>query len=102
MKPQTSTPKSKRLARRQAVHKQLLCEDAPYRKRHTAFLITIVCLSCLMLPFYLLFFGIPLFGFTVDVSIIACVAAVIVYLSLRQLQFQNQRIQSHRQSSLEA
>jgi amino acid transporter len=102
MKPQTNTSKRERLAKWQAVHKQLLQDDAQYRKRHTSFLITIVCLSCIMLPFFLPFFGIRLFGFAVNVSIISCVAATIVFLALRQLQFQNQRIQSFLQSSHDA
>ena len=102
MKTQTSTSKSERLAKWQAVHKQLLQDDAPYRKRHTSFLIAIVCLSCIMLPFYLPFFGIRLFGAVTDVSIIACLAAMIVYLAVRQFQFQNQRIQSYSQLSHDA
>ncbi len=98
MKIQTITSKRERLAKWQAIHKQLLGTDAQYRKRHTSFLITIVCLSCVIVPFYLPFFGIRLFGFAVDVSIISCVAATIVFLALRQFQFQNQRIQSCLQS----
>jgi hypothetical protein len=102
MKPQTSTLKSERLAKWQAVHKQLLQDDAQYRKRHTSFLIAIACLSCVMLPFYLPFFGVHLFSFKIDVSIISCVAATIVFLAVRQLLFQNQRIQSYLQSSHDA
>jgi len=102
MKTQTITSKRERFAEWQTIHKQLLGTDAQYRKRHTSFLITVVCLSCIMLTFYLPFFGIRLFGFAVDVSIIACVTAMIVYLALRQLQFQNQRIQSFLQSSHDA
>ena len=102
MKTQTTTSKRERLAKWQAVHKQLLQDDAQYRKRHTSFLITIVCLSCIMLPFYMPFFGIRLFGFTVDMSIISCVAAMIVYVALRQFQFQSQRIQSYLQLSHDA
>jgi hypothetical protein len=107
MSPQTSTPtpnpagctKHKRLAVWQATHKQLLQDDAQYRKRHTSFLVTVACLSCVMLPFYLSFFGVRLFGFKMDVSLIACAAATIVILSVRQFLFQNERIQSHLQSS---
>jgi hypothetical protein len=99
MKPPISAHKSgERLAKWLAVHKQLLQTDAPYRKRQTSFLIAIICLSCLMLPFYLPFFGIRLFGFVADVLIISCLAAVIVYLAMRQLLFQNQRIQGHLES----
>lgn len=105
MKPQTNQPsptgraRYKRLVVWQAAHKQLLHDDAQYQKRHTFFVITLVCLSCIMLPFYLPFFGIRLFGFGVDVSIISCVAAMIVCLAVRQFQLQNHRIQSYLQSS---
>jgi uncharacterized membrane protein YedE/YeeE len=55
-----------------------------------------------MLPFYLSFFGVHLFGFKIDVSIICCLAAVIVTLSVRQFLFKNERIQNHLQSSHDA
>jgi hypothetical protein len=107
MNPQTNVPtpsregytKHKRLALWQAAHKQLLRDDAQYRKRHASFLITIACLSCVMLPFYLTLFGVHLFGFKIDVAIIGCVAVVIVILSVRQFVFQNERIRIHLQSS---
>jgi hypothetical protein len=99
METQTITSKRKRLAEWQAIHKQLLRTDAQYRKRHTSFLFTVVCLSCIMLAFYLPFFGIHLFDFAADVAIIACDSALIVYLAWRQFQFQNQRIQSYSQLS---
>jgi asparagine N-glycosylation enzyme membrane subunit Stt3 len=102
MKTQTITSKRERIAVWQATHKQLLHDDPEYRKRHTTFLISIVFLSCAMLPFYLPFFGIPLFGFAVDVSIISSLAITIVFLSWWQFQFQNQRIQSYLQSSHDA
>ena len=51
-----------------------------------------------MLPFYLPFFGVRLFGHVADIAIIVCVAAMIVCLALRQLLFQNQRIQSYLES----
>ena len=102
MNTQTSTSTYERLTKWQAVHKQLLQADAPYRKRHTSFVIAIICLACIMLPFYLPFFGIRLFGFAVDVSIIACVTATIVCLAVWQFRFQNQRIQSYLQLSHDA
>ena len=98
MKPQTNTSKLERLAKWQAVHKQLQCDDAQYRKRFHSYLATLICLSCILLLFYLPFFGIRLFGFAVDVSIITFVAAMIVFLSLRQLLFQNRRVQSYLQT----
>jgi hypothetical protein len=102
MKTQTSTSKSEHFAKWQAVHKQLLQDDAQYRKRHTSFLITIACLSCVILPFYLPFFGVRLFGPMADISIIVCVAVMIVCLAFRQLLFQNQRIQSYLESCHDA
>ena len=94
--------KHKRLGVWQAAHKQLLQDDAQYRKRHTSFVITIACLSCVMLPFYLSFFGVHLFGFKTDVSIISCVAATMVILAARQFAFQNKRIQRHLESRHDA
>ena len=107
MNSQTNTPasnpegytKHRRLDVWQATHKQLLQNDAPYRKRHVSFLITIACLACAMVPFYLPFFGVHLFGFKLDVSIIAGLAAAMVILSVRQLLFQNQSIRRHWQAS---
>jgi hypothetical protein len=101
IKSQTCTAKFARLARWQATHKQLLCQDAQYRKRHFALIKTIVCLACLLLPFYLPFFGIRLFGFVANVSIISCLTAIIVYLALRQMRYQNQRVERYLQSSAE-
>ena len=94
--------KRERLAKWQASHKQLLGDDAQYRKRHASFLITIIFLSCVLLPFYLPFFGVRLFGWSVDVSIILGVAAIIVYLALRQFRFQNQRIRRYLELSHDA
>jgi len=99
MKPQTSTSKYERLAKWQAIHKQLLLDDAQYRKRRTSFLIALICLSCVMLPFYLTFFGVRLLGPVADVSIIICLATMIALLALRQLSFQNHRIQGCMHSS---
>jgi hypothetical protein len=99
MKTQTSTSKRERLAVWQATHKQLLHDDAEYRKRHASFLIAIVFLSCAMLPFYLPFFGVRPFGFAVDVSIVSSLAIAIVFLAWWQFQFQNQRIQTYLKSS---
>lgn len=98
----TITSKRMRLAEWQAIHKQSLGTDAQYRKRHTSFLVTVVCLASIMLTFYMPFFGIRLFSFAVHMSLIACLTAMIVYLALRQFQFQNQRIQSYLQSSHDA
>jgi uncharacterized membrane protein (DUF485 family) len=90
--------KRERVAKWLAIHKQLLGDDAQYRKRHTSFLVTIIFLSCVLLPFYMPFFGVRLFGWSVDVSIIFGVAAIIVCLALRQFRFQNQRIRGFLQS----
>jgi hypothetical protein len=100
MNSQTNTPasnpegytKHKRLAVWQATHKQLLQNDAPYRKRHVSFLITIACLASAMVLFYLPFFGVHLLGFKLDVAVIAGLAAAIVLWSVRQLLFQNRSI----------
>jgi hypothetical protein len=51
-----------------------------------------------MLPFYLPFFGIRLFGFAVDVSILSSIAIAIIFLAWWQFQFQNQRIQTYLKS----
>jgi hypothetical protein len=76
----------------QATHKELLRADPPYRKRFHSYLITLMCLCCLLLPFYLPFFGIPLFGFPANLCIILSLTALIVFLSLRQFYFQKQSI----------
>ncbi|HSY74326.1 MAG TPA: hypothetical protein VK810_02560 [Dongiaceae bacterium] len=94
--------KRERLSKWQAIHKQLLGDDAQYRKRHASFLIAITFLSCFLLPFYLPFFGIRLFGWSIDVSIILGVATIIVCLALRQFRFQNQRVRRYLQSSHDA
>jgi hypothetical protein len=94
--------KCERLVKWLAIHKQLLQNDAQYRKRHTSFVITIIFLACVLLPFYLPFFGVRLFGFSVDVSIILGVAAIIVCLAWRQFRFQNQRIKRYLQLSHDA
>ena len=79
----------------QTTHKKLVQHNAQYRKRFYAYLIMLVCLSCLLLPFYLPFFGIPLFGFPANLCIILSLGAFIVFLSLRQLHFQRQSIRRH-------
>jgi hypothetical protein len=79
----------------QATHKELLNTDAQYRRRFHRYLITLMCLCCLLLPFYLVFFGIPLFGFPANQCIILSVAALIVFLALRQFHFQKQSIRRH-------
>jgi hypothetical protein len=102
MKPQTGTSKYERLAVWQTAHKQLLQDDAQYRKSFHSYLIILSCLSCVLLLFYLPFFGILLFGFSIDVSIILGVAAIIVCLTLRQFYFQKQSIRRYLQSSHDA
>lgn len=82
----------KPLARWQAAHGKLLQEDARYRKRFHFYLATIFCISGLLLPFYLPFFGIRLFGPVMNISIALGLAVVIVALTLRQFQYQKQCI----------
>jgi hypothetical protein len=84
-----------RISIRQAAHKELLRHDAEYRRRFHYYLITLLSLSCLMLPFYLPFFGIRLFGYPANQCIILSLAALIVLLTLRQFHFQKQSIQRH-------
>lgn len=79
----------------QATHKQLLRDDTQYRKRFRAFIATDLCLSCLLLPFYLPYFGYRLFGFPTNLCIILSVAALIVFLALRQFHFQKQSIRRY-------
>jgi asparagine N-glycosylation enzyme membrane subunit Stt3 len=86
----------------QATHKQLLRDDTQYRKRFHSHLIILMCLSCLLLPFYLPFFGIRLFGFATDLGIILSVGALIVFLALRQFYFQNQKIRQFLKANQEA
>ena len=74
-------------------------DEAQYRKRFRAFLTSVVCLSCVLLIFYLPYFGVRLFAPMVDVSITMGLAAVIVCLSFRQIQFQRRRIRRYLQSS---
>jgi len=76
----------------QTTHKQLLRDDAQYRRRFRSYLITLLCLCFLLLPFYLPFFGIPLFGFPGNLCLILTLAALIVLLTFRQFHFQNQTI----------
>jgi len=83
----------------QATHKQLLRNDAQYRKRFHSYLITLLCLCCLLLPFYLPFFGIPLFGFSANLCIILSITVLIVFLTLRQFHFQNQSIRHYLEMS---
>ena len=89
----------KRLAVWQATHKKLWSDDTQYRKRCQSYLAAIICLVCLLLPFYLPFFGIRLFGWKVDLSIILCLAAMIVYLASRQFHFMNHNVRRYLQSS---
>ena len=86
---------SNRISIWQATHKELLNNDAQYRRRFYSYLITLLCLCCLLLPFYLTFFGIPLFGYPANQCIILGIAAVIVFLGLRQFHFQKQSIRRY-------
>ena len=79
----------------QAAHKQLLRDDAQYRKRFRSFIAVKICLACLLLPFYLPYFGYRLFGFPANLCIILSVAALIVFLAVRQFHFQKQSIQRY-------
>jgi hypothetical protein len=90
-------PKFERLARWQAGHRQLLGNDAQYRKRHTSFLIAIVCLSIPLVAVYSFYFGIGLTSFSACLAIIASATGGIIYLSVRQLHFMNGRIANHLQ-----
>lgn len=86
MKPPT------RITHWQTTHKLLLQDDAQYRRRFHSYLITLFCLSCLLLPFYLPFFGIPLFGFAMNLCLILILSTLLVLLTLRQFHFQKQSI----------
>ncbi|MGH7967177.1 MAG: hypothetical protein ACREIC_00470 [Limisphaerales bacterium] len=88
-----------RLAAWQAVHKKLLQDDASYRKRFRSYVVSVVCLSCVLLVFYLPFFGIRLFAPMTDVSIIIGITAIVGCLTLRQFHFQRQSIRRYSQSS---
>jgi len=83
----------------QTTHKELLSNDAHYRRRFFRYLITLMCFCGVLLPFYLPFFGIPLFGFPANQCIIVSIAALIVILSLRQFHFQKQSIRRYRQAN---
>jgi hypothetical protein len=95
-------PKRERLAKWQAVHKQLLREDAECRKRFHSYLTTMICLSCPLLAVYGYYFGAGLTSFAANLSVIFCVSATMVYLALRQMHFMNQRIGSYLQSNPDA
>ena len=95
-------PKRERFAKRQAIHKQLLRDDAQYRKRFNSFLTTIIFLSCPLLAVYGYYFGIGLTSLAANLTIIFCVTATIVYLSLRQMYFMNQRIGHYLQTNHDA
>ncbi|HWD90815.1 MAG TPA: hypothetical protein VG938_00570 [Verrucomicrobiae bacterium] len=97
-----SYPIRKRLAVWQATHKKLLSDDKQYRRCFHSYLITVVFLACALLPFYLPFFGIRVFGFAVDLSIILSVSAAMVVLALWQLRYMNQSIRHYLQSSHDA
>jgi hypothetical protein len=94
-----SYPIHKRLAVWQGIHKKLMCDDRHYRERFRSYLITVVFLSCALLPFYLPFFGIRVFGHTVDLAIILSLSAVMVILAVWQLHFMHQNIRRYLQSN---
>jgi hypothetical protein len=87
--------KRERLAKWQAVHKQLLHDDAHYRKRFHSYLISVICLSLLLLAVYGYYFGVGLPGFAANLSVIICVSVTMIFLALRQFHFQNQRIRRY-------
>ncbi len=102
MNTQNTTSKRERLAKWQAVHSLLFRDDAQFRKRHISFLITIVCLSIPLLAVYGYYFGVGMTSFAANLSVIFCVTATMIYLSLRHFHFVNQRIESYLQSSHDA
>lgn len=83
----------------QATHKQLLQTDAQYRRRFYSYLTAVVCLSCILVVFYLPFFGIKLFSPPVDIAIILGLGAVVVGLTLRQFLFQQKCIKHYLSSN---
>jgi hypothetical protein len=99
MKQQPHPSVASRLAIWQATHKQLIHDDTHYRRRFRNYLATVICFSCLLLPFYLPFFGIRLFGPAADISIILGLAAIVVYASLRQIHFQSKQISQYLRSN---
>ena len=101
MKPQTHSKRERR-AKWQAVHRLLFRDDVQFRKRHIRFLITIVCLSIPLLACYGYYFGIGMTSFAATLSVIVCVTAMMIYLSLRHLRFVNQRIKGYLQSNHDA
>jgi hypothetical protein len=94
--------KRKRLAKWQAIHKQLLRDDALYRKRFHSYLTTMTCLSIPLLAVYGYYFEVGLTSFAANLGVIVCVAVTMIYFALRQLHFTNQRIKSYLQSSHDA
>jgi hypothetical protein len=92
--------KFKSLAGWQAAHGKLLQDDARYRKRFRSYRATIFCISGMLLPFYLPFFGIRLWGPEINISVVLGLAVIIVALTLRQFRYQNQCIGSYLRSVL--
>lgn len=90
-----TSPLKSRLAVWQATHEQLLHSDAQYQKRFYLYLASIVCLSCILLVFYLPFFGVRLFAPAADIAITLGLAVIIVGLTLRQFRYQRKRIRQH-------
>lgn len=102
MKSQTGSLIRERLAKWQAVHRLLFRDDAQFRKRHISFLVTIICLSIPLLAVYGYYFEVGMTSFAVNLAVILCVTAIMIYLSLRHLYFVNRRIESYLQSSHDA
>jgi len=102
MKSQSTTSKRERRVKWQAVHRLLFRDDAQFRKRHIRFLITVVCLSIPLLACYGYYLGVGMTSFAVTLSVIICVTATMIYLSLRHIHFVNQRIESYLQSNHDA
>jgi len=95
-------PKHERFAKWQDTHKQLLREDASYRRRFNTYLFSMIFLACILMPFYLPFFGINLFGFAMNLFIILGTTIAMICLALRQMRFMNERIGHYLQSKAKA
>jgi len=87
-----------RLARWQAMHRELFRNDPEFRKRHVSFLTAMLCLSIPLLAVYGYYFGVGLTSFAANLVVIFCVSAAMIYLSWRHFLFVNQRIASYSQS----
>ena len=93
-------PKHERFAKWQAAHKQLLRDDAEYRKRFRLYLTGMICLSCLLLGVYGYYFGVGLTSLAANLAVLICVVPVMVYVAVRQMNFMNQHIGNYFQSNV--